>query len=406
MTRPLLLIGDSPASGTGLGRILGDLAIRIHEHMSDVYRIATLGCGSPGSRQFPFQQYNIEGMSDWVIPTLPQVWEDFAGNEKGIILFIWDPSRLGWFSQPVQSEYLRNRLVLRQFLLKPPFERWLYCPVDASGPNDRLTFPLMKTLGGFDRLIAYGQFGEAVIRRTISDEESDKRHLTWLPHGVDTSKFFQSTRKSCRKMFLEITGAQPIFGTSTPIAHDEVLVSVVATNQARKEWPLAIEAFALLAQKRKARLWIHTDALERIWSLPCLLIDYNIVENTLISLDVLPDDKLAQAYSACDVMLGPGPEGFGLPLAEALACRTPVVVGSYAGQADFVPTHMQVVPVAFRYDGMWASKRPVFNAQDWADKAEELIRERSALYIDPMYHWDNLWKEKWEPYLREAAINL
>ena len=71
-----------------------ELAGRIHTHLSDVFRVGVLGYGGPGSRKFGFQQYVIEGMSDWVIPTLPEVWEDFPGEERGIIFSIWDASRL------------------------------------------------------------------------------------------------------------------------------------------------------------------------------------------------------------------------------------------------------------------------------------------------------------------------
>ena len=80
---PLLILSDAPSASTGLGRICRDLATRIHERMSDVCKVATLGYGGPGSCKLGFQQYMIEGMSDWVVPTLPEVWKDFADEEKG-----------------------------------------------------------------------------------------------------------------------------------------------------------------------------------------------------------------------------------------------------------------------------------------------------------------------------------
>jgi glycosyltransferase involved in cell wall biosynthesis len=372
--------------------------------MGDVYRVATAGYGHPGSSKLGFVQYNLEGMSEWVLPTLPEIWNDFAGKEKGAILTIWDVTRLTWLAQPKQSELLAKYPGLREWLLNRPFQLWGYVPLDASGPNDRLTFPLMKTLLGFDRILAYGRFGEGVIRRTLSDEEADKRHLTHLPHGIDDDIFYEEDRQLCRKMFLKITGAMPIFGEPRPIGDDEALVAIVGTNQLRKDWALGLEACAILAQKKRIRVWIHIDALERYWSLPCLLIDYGLVDNSLISLGCVSDERMAQAYSAADVTLGIGAEGFGYSHVESQACGTPVVTGSYAGGAEIVTPRMRVDPIAFRYDGMWASRRPVFNPCDWAERAERWIGLR--VKMDRQYAWNNLWKDKWEPYLREAATTL
>jgi glycosyltransferase involved in cell wall biosynthesis len=52
---------------------------------------------------------------------------------------------------------------------------------------------------------------------------------------------------------------------------------------------------------------------------------------------------LADWYRACDVLLSPGNEGFGLPAIEAQACGTPVILGDWgtgpelAGDGWLVP---------------------------------------------------------------------
>src|SRR5438309_8429213 len=117
MPVPLLIISDSPNSGTGLGRITRDLATRIHEHLPDVFTVGTLGYGGSYTRALSFPQYTIEGMQGWVLPTLPEVWKDFAGEEKGIIFTIWDASRMLWFSRPENCPAQH----LRKFLAELPF---------------------------------------------------------------------------------------------------------------------------------------------------------------------------------------------------------------------------------------------------------------------------------------------
>src|SRR5271157_3233521 len=98
MPKPLLILGDSPSCSSGLGRIVRDLAIRIHDYMPDAFRVATLGYGGAGSIDLPFQQYSIQGMKDFLVPDLPIVVEDFARGEECVLLCCWDVSRLLWLT--------------------------------------------------------------------------------------------------------------------------------------------------------------------------------------------------------------------------------------------------------------------------------------------------------------------
>ena len=405
----LLVISDAVAGTSGLARITRDLCTRIHEHLGDTYRLATAGYGSPGSCKFGWQQYSLEGMSEWVLPTLPEIVQDFAGNERCIVMFICDAHRVSWFSQPERlgGESLAKFPGLAQWLLKANIEKWLYCPIDSSGPNDKLSYPIALTLLGFDRLLAYGQFGEDVIRRTIGDAEADKRNLTHLPHGICSETFYELPRKLSRKLFLEYTGAQSLFhmlgvpnATTAPIADDEVLIGVIATNQSRKDWAMALEVCSILSRTRKIRVWLHTDDLERYWSIPNLLVDYGLLDRAVISIGMIPDERMASAYSACDLTIGPGSEGFGYPIHESLFCGTPCIHMNYAGAPEWMmDPNMIVEPVAFRYEGSYASKRPVFRAEDWATKAEKFIGAR--MNHNGNIDWANLWP-RWEYWFREA----
>jgi glycosyltransferase involved in cell wall biosynthesis len=404
---PLLIVSDAPTSGSGLGRIAGDLALRIAEKMTDTFRVATLGYGGIVSRHLPYHQYIAEDMKDFVPLTLPEIWEDWAGNEKGIYLTINDLSRLGWLAHPgTQCENPR----LRDFLLDNPFQKWGYFPIDASGPNDRLTFPLQQTLLGFDRVLAYGKWAAGVVDRTLDKPEGTTEYL---PHGIDSSIFYERNRKLCRKMFVSITGAANLLDNQAArVKEDEVLVGIVATNQSRKDWQLALETCAILANNHKLRVWIKCDVLERHWSIPALLIDYGLVANTLISLGDMSDDSMAQAYSACDVTLAPGlGEGFGLPIFESLFCQTPAIHGDYAGAPEWmlgsVQGHIQrqkdepllVKPIAYRYEGVYSCKRPVFSAQDWADKAEGVLDKRMNHNGEIDWGRNRLWL-RWEQWLK------
>src|SRR6266851_235022 len=270
MPTPLLIISDAPTSGTGLGRITRDLATRIATCLPDVFRIATLGYGGPYSRQLPFHQYEMQ-MENWVIHNLPEVWQDHAGEEKGAVMTIWDLSRMLWFAHPENCGDLR----LRKFLQEATFAKWGYFPMDATGPHDRLTAILKHTIEGYDRVLAYSKWAEDILRRTLW-KKPVLETLTNLPHGLDTSVFFPRDKAQARAGFGERIGMRNQTGKWLYIPDNFFVVGIVATNQTRKAFGLGIQTVAKLAIDRPTLLWIHTDELERHWSIPALLNDFGL----------------------------------------------------------------------------------------------------------------------------------
>ncbi len=412
--KKLLTISDAISAQTGLGRIHRDLVVRILDNLSDVYDLATMGYGGVGTSKIQVPQFPMEGMADWVLPSLPEVCNDFFGKEHGIVMFIWDPHRVCWFSQPdrLGGDSLAKFPGLREWLKQANIEKWLYCPIDSSGPNNKLSVPIALTLLGFDRLLTYGEFGESVIRRTIGEEEADKRHLTHLPHGICGEDFYQQDRTLSRRLFLQYSGAQTLLNmlgvtkSTDPIDKDELLVGAVCTNQPRKDLALLVETIAILSQNRRVRFWLHTDELERAYSIPTLLADHNILQNTIISLGIIPDQRLAVLYSACDLTIAPGlGEGMGYPIFESLFCQTPCFHANYAGAPQWMNNpELLVEPVAYRYEGAYSAKRPVLRAQDFVDKIIPYIGRRIDTSPDDL-EWNNLWP-KWDQLLRKWGSNL
>jgi glycosyltransferase involved in cell wall biosynthesis len=397
---PVLIVGDAVSAPTGLGRITAAIAERADASLKDVCRIATLGYGGPGSRKYNFFQYSFEDTKDFMIPVLPDVWEDWAGNERGVIFFIWDASRLGWFSRP---NTMCPDPALKQFLTSAKIERWIYCPIDAEGPWDgRLSYPVTQYLRGFDRILAYGAFGENVLRKSLGDQLACESDLTSIPHGIDSTVFYPRDRQASKRDFTKITGAATLRGTQWESILDEApLIGVVATNQARKDWGLWAEVCALFLKRHPtARFWIHTDMIERDASISSLLVDFGLLDSVVISLGYLDDDAMAQAYSACDLTLGIGAgEGFGYPIAESLFCGTPVVHGKYAGAVDYLWDDLLVDPAIFQVRGSFNTKRPIFNPKDWFEKMESLLWKRvvSPSQLD----WCNVWP-RFEAWFRKG----
>jgi len=268
-------------------------------------------------------------------------------------------------------------------------KKWLYGAIDAEGPNGKLSHRIAQTYKGFDRVIDYSAFSSKVT--------GNPDHL---PHGIDTEVFYPRDPKQARELFM----SKGFLG----LKKDSLLVGIVATNQARKNWQLGIETSKILLDRgHDVRVWCHTDVLDRYWSLGNLIVDYGLTGRAAVTTNRFTDEQLAWNYSACDVTLSIAPEGFGYASGESLACGVPTVAGSYAAQAEFVPKEMQLDPIAYFYEGSFCSKRPVHDPAKWADVAEMLAlrskQQARVSLLPPEVDWNGptLWKA-WEKWFREG----
>jgi glycosyltransferase involved in cell wall biosynthesis len=380
--RNLLFVSDAISASTGLGRITGDLAVRVHEHLGDVYRVATAGYGGNGSVKYPFPQYHFHSVSNWLLPELPAIAADFAGDEELSVMFVWDASRLYWVGMPQMCP----DPALRRWVENAKIKKWLYGAIDAEGPFGRLPQRIAETYKGFDRVLDYSAFSSGITGNP-----------DYLRHGIDTTVFKPHPRAEARQRLIG-NG----FAGLTP---GSLLIGIIATNQARKNWPLAMEtARILLDRGHDVRVWAHTDVISRHWDIGQLIVDWGLLERVGVTTSRFTDEQMAWTYSACDVTLSNAPEGFGFSPAESLACGVPTIAGSYGAQAEFVPKAMQIDPIAYSYEGAFCSKRPVHSAAAWASKVEKILKNNYAHSILPPHvDWDgpSLWGS-WEKWFREG----
>jgi FkbM family methyltransferase len=156
----------------------------------------------------------------------------------------------------------------------------------------------------------------------------------YVPHGVDTqSSFYPEDMAECREKL------------GWP--QDKFIVGMVAANKgnpSRKAFEKNIEAFALLKKKHPdVMLYLHTMKLGfQGVDLPEFINAMGLKEGE----DVLfpseyhlslgfPDMYMRTLYSAMDThLLVSMGEGFGIPIVEAQACGTPVIVGDWTSMSE------------------------------------------------------------------------
>lgn len=176
--------------------------------------------------------------------------------------------------------------------------------------------------------IVLSQFG----KRMAEDVGLD---VYYVPHGVETKVFRPLDPKKSRE--------------ALQLPTDRFLVGMVAANKgvpSRKAFPQQIGAFAEFHKRRRdSLLYLHTEKGEEGDEKVDLvqLVQYHGLE---IGRDVIfadqyqlflgfPDPYMVLAYSAMDVhMLVSLGEGFGIPLIEAQACGTPVIIGDWTSMPE------------------------------------------------------------------------
>ncbi len=203
---------------------------------------------------------------------------------------------------------------------------WL--PVDPVPVNIK-TQAALKRFGV--RPIAMSKFGEEQLRLIGEDP-------VYVPHGIDTAAYAPVDQASAREMM----GIDPDAFVVGMVAHNEGL------QPARKAFPNVLQAFAVFRQTHQdAVLYLHTEGTGRAWGgldLVGMAQHFGIPSESLL---FVPQDAylrnqigpkgMSAIYSGMDVLANPSyAEGFGLPIIEAQACGTPVIVTQWTSMPELV----------------------------------------------------------------------
>jgi len=396
----LLVLGHF--SHTGFGRVTTELAERFLANGIDVRIIAVNHRGEPvrgplAGRVWPANMFghpfgaNLTGAaidgSLWTRLDPADIWKPDAGlvvaDVSGLLEHIGkvDESVIAlWKSIPILH----------------------YCPIEG----DNLP-PAWRQLWDVVQPIAMSDYGQRVMSGHIGH---------WVPriyHGVDTQTFRPvslmnpliidgkrfATKEACKTLF-GFAGRKVIlradrnatrkfyyrlFEAFIPIARGDPEVDLLLHCQ-----PIDVEGNDLAAEVGR----LPEDLVKRVW--------FTGMHDTFVGLDTA---RLVALYNAADLYVSTtGGEGFGLTLAEALACEVPVVCSDWAAESEVVgPGGVMIPPLRdsygepVRYHSTYGMDWAVPDAKAFVEPVLSLLakparrREMGAAgrkHVEHSFNWD------------------
>jgi glycosyltransferase involved in cell wall biosynthesis len=303
------MLGDSPLLTTGFGRVQRNALEAFLEAGWEVASVTALQTEEKPCDIPNFTQYVPEQGDNMGVLRIAEAVEDFkpdvifATSEPGGI------TALAMFS-PASVPFVAYTVVEGEPI-----------GLDSWRTVMRKVHPL-----------ACSEYGQRVLKR---DTGVDAK---WAYHGVDHDTFYPDTEKR--------EATRKLLGWT-----DKFIVMTVAQNVRRKQHPRLFEAIRQVRttfKQKDVMLYDHTVPFMKHWldgwHLPQISDSMGLHDVVMFNPSMtefgahIPEVNggaglpgLADLYRAADLFVLPSQvEGFGLPIAEAMASGTPVVVTKYA----------------------------------------------------------------------------
>jgi glycosyltransferase involved in cell wall biosynthesis len=340
----ILIVSDSAFIDTGFGRVAREIGMGLH--MTGRYEVVQLGWfHQPTDKFVPFNVINTEPDPQYA-----------SKDAYGELSFDHVIRRV----QPHMVLTIGDEWMVNHIAMRPRNYTLIgYFPID-SGPVKR---SWVRTFAMYDVIVAFGPYGKGEINLVAPEIP-----VRTIPHGVDTDTFMPlppEEREKCRLM----VGHNP--GT--------FVIGCVARNNVRKQLPRLLQAYRTFLDpwcacndcgeilfgepalhlrkcgscrsgnlrkgdhKDKVRMYLHTVLNDAVGHdlLPLIgrhrLQNYMAVPDNITAARGVPDTQLNMFYNGMDLFTLPtSGEGWGLPILEAMATGTPVLVTEYSAHVDYV----------------------------------------------------------------------
>lgn len=387
----IMLVSNAPWATTGYGTQTAQLALRLKAAGHDVALLAF---------------YGLEGGIG--------AWEDMT-------VYPTDHTRLGKY---MLRKYVEDHGAGEPVQVITLMDVWTWIDPRFGGvadfkgldiaawtPVDHDPCPpkVAGALQTFDaKAIAMSQFGQ----RALADMEIE---ATYAPHAIDVDIL-----RPLRDQGLALKEAMGL-------PADAFVVGMVANNQGvgppRKAFPQVFQAFAEFARRHDdAYLYMHSDVFgfqDGLNLLPLAQIS-GIPESRFCAVGqdkymagTITQQQMARIYSMLDVLANPSyGEGFGIPIIEAQACGTPVIVTDWTAMGELVGAGWKVQGDRWynsAHGAYWMcpSVYEIVEALEAARNARdsEPLREEARSFALG-YSADLIFASHWQPILQSLEAQL
>ena len=219
------------------------------------------------------------------------------------------------------------------------YDAWGFDPAAVQGLATAVWSPVhSQPMSGGDKIFYAQSYAQPIAMSRYGESEMRKLGLSpcYVPHGIDTSVFRPLD-----------AGERDSARDALKVPRDAFMVAMVGANKGdkppRKGWGEAFAAFARFRKKHPdAVLYCHTVAASVSGiDLRPIAASLGIEKHIIMSSDYAQIAGLylppfvAGVMGCADVLLHPSyGEGFGLPIVEAQATGTPVIVGDNSAQTE------------------------------------------------------------------------
>lgn len=383
MTR-VLFLGDT--AGTGFGTVTRDLAAAMVRRGEDV-RILSMNedAGLQTDPAWPAelrQRVVLLGMADGWTGLGAMTPEGQAQRDKLV------ERALGVFTGTTCQGWVPEAALIVgdvASLDQSPWPRWLPAGLPALNyvPIEGIDLPpAWRPLWERISPVAMTAFGAEEVGKVMG------REVPYVYHGVDPEGFWPVSGK--RPLVLKLRGKLVTLRSRAECRaflgwpRDATILFRADRHMPRKNYAAMFRAVApVLARHPEALLLFHCRTVDHGGNLAHELSKYpaGLAARMLSTgfhdkLGGVDRKLLCAMYNAADLYLSTSAEGFGLTVAEALACGTPVVALEYSSLPEVVGPAGVLVPYALQdnpYSYFWALPR-----QDAYEAAvERLVSDRS-----------------------------
>lgn len=380
---------NSPTTSTGYGTQTRQMLPRL---VADGHRVAVLGNYGHVATVMAY------GTPEGEVPVFPSGHAHYALDVAGDQAKAWFGADPGW----VISLY--DTWVF-------PASLWAGMNVISWTPIDHTPVtPGIAKWCASHKSIAMSRFGQNVLAEAGIT-------APYIPHGIEKDIWHPRQSDVRAQMGLPDDAFVVMMNAA----------NIKAPHVDRKAWDANLRAFGAFAREHSdAYLFLNTDpARPGGFPIPSFLKFVGVPEAQTRITDVtayrnglITSETIAELYTAADVLLSCSMgEGFGLPVAEAMACGTPAIVSDFSAQPELVGETGWKVPTLPYYDEnqkadfAWPDCYNILEALEeaYAEKGTSQATARSAAaeaHIRAEYDADTVYAEKWRPLLASLQGEL